>query len=374
MASFARSFKPPSALLSPRRRPGMSGRTLSNSSDLSLTPSTVAAHQTDYFVDQPVASAPSSPFMSPSVGAVPADGPQSTREEWYQLTSPLTFAETPDFSVDSSRSNSNPIAIELPKLKKFNSSGPACTPPEPLSARGDLPGGYFPMHEDPKSRVHRPHPFFHDPSLSRHQRVSDSITVQADRARTSSLTVMSSSATNTSTPVSSYIAPGFHDAPLPVGKYYPSNYEQEHPQLDSDHLRPAPFADATSSVKSDSDVAQLRRGPSPGDRSQMEIRRKMQQYQRDMIAQATMVLGASAKTGTGISLNGLPIKDVWLSGSASQKPLSPRLHPLGSPGPVTPMELESSCSGYVDKGMSSHSPLSKDGLVPPGAKYPAKSV
>ncbi|KAF5139081.1 hypothetical protein E5D57_002870 [Metarhizium anisopliae] len=79
MASFARSFKPPSALLSPRRRPGMPGRTLSNSSDLSLTPSAAAAHQTDYFVDQPVASAPSSPFMSPAPGAVAADGAQSTK-------------------------------------------------------------------------------------------------------------------------------------------------------------------------------------------------------------------------------------------------------------------------------------------------------
>ncbi|KID74361.1 uncharacterized protein G6M90_00g083320 [Metarhizium brunneum] len=361
MASFARSFKPPSALLSPRRRPGMPGRTLSNSSDLSLTPSAAAAHQTDYFVDQPVASAPSSPFMSPAPGAVAADGAQSTKG-------------SPDLSVGSSRSNSNPIAIELPKLRKYNTSGSAGTPPEPLSARGDLPGGYFPMHEDPKSRIHRPHPFFHDAPLSRPQRTSDSITMQAERARTSH-TAMSSSMANTSTPVSSYIAPGFHDAPVPMGKYYPSNYEQQHPQSDSDGPQPAPISDmASSSVKSNSDLPQRRPDPIRGDNPQLEMRRKMQQYQRDMIAQATMVLGASTKTGNGVSLNGLPAKDIWLSGPASQKPLSPRLHPLGSPGPVTPMELEASSSGYVDRGIKSHSPLSKDGLTPPGPRHSANSL
>lgn len=223
------------------------------------------------------------------------------------------------------------------------------------------------MHEDPKSRVHRPHPFFNESSLSRHQRASDSITMQAERARTSHA-AMSSPMANTSTPVSSYIAPGFHDAPLPMGKYYPSNYEQQHPQPESDRLRPTSFTDAApSSVKSDSHVPQLRPESSRGDNPQMEMRRKMQQYQRDMIAQATMVLGASTKSGTSISLNGLPIKDIWLSGSASQKPLSPRLHPLGSPGPVTPMELESSGSGYLDRGIKSPSPLSKDGLASPSS-------
>lgn len=230
------------------------------------------------------------------------------------------------------------------------------------------------MHEDPKSRIHRPHPFSHDAPLSRPQRTSDSITMQAERARTSH-TAMSSSMANTTTPVSSYIAPGFHDAPVPMGKYYPSNYEQQHPQSDSDGPQPAPISDMTSSsVKSNSDVPQLRPDPTRGDNPQMEMRRKMQQYQRDMIAQATMVLGASTKTGNGVCLNGLPAKDIWLSGPASQKPLSPRLHPLGSPGPVTPMELEASSSGYVDRGIKSHSPLSKDGLTPPGPRHPANSL
>lgn len=229
------------------------------------------------------------------------------------------------------------------------------------------------MHEDPKSRVHRPHPFFHDSSLSRHQRASDSITMQAERARTSHV-AMSSSMANSSTPVSSYIAPGFHDAPLPMGKYYPSNYEQQHPQSSADQLRPTPVTDFTSSsVKSDSHIPQLRPDSARVDNPQIEMRRKMQQYQRDMIAQATMVLGSTTKTAS-ISLNGLPIKEAWLSGSTSQKPLSPRLHPLGSPGPVTPMELESSGSGYLDRGIKSPSPLSKDGFTPPGVGCTTSSL
>ncbi|KAK2591472.1 hypothetical protein QQS21_010848 [Conoideocrella luteorostrata] len=362
MASFARSFKSPTVLLSPRCRPGMPGRTLSNSSELSLTPTTVAAHQqTDYFVDKPVTSAPHTPSLSPAIGSFANEESQSARG------SPESTVNSPAFN------NSNPISIELPNFRKL-SSGPTCTPPEPLSARGDLPGGYFPLHEDPKGRVHRPHPFFHDSAYSRHNRASDSITMQAERARTSHA-AFSASMTHSSTPVSSYIAPGFHDAPLPVGKYYPSNYEQQHPPPRSDHLLPANFTDRTSSsIRSDSQVPQLRPGTSNSDNNQMEMRRKMQQYQRDMIAQAAMVLDSSSKTATpGMSLNGLPIKDIWHSGSSSQKPLSPRLHPLGSPGPVTPMELESSGCNYLDMGIKSSS-LSEHGLAPSGAGLTANSL
>lgn len=361
MTSFARSFKPPPALLSPRCRPGMASRTLSNSSELSLTPNTVTAHQTDYFVDRPVTSAPNTP-LSPTVGPVLEEGSQST-------------AGSPEVAANSARaSNSNPIAIQLPKLRKL-SSGPTCTPPEPLSARGDLPGGYFPLHEDPKGRVQRPHPFASESAHLRHSRASDSITMQAERARHPHV-AMPASVTHSSTPVSSYIASGFHDAPQPLGKYYPSNYEHQHPQHDANHSRLAPVADlATSSAKSDSHVPQSRPESSRIENPQMEMRRKMRQYQRDMIAQATMVLGASTRTASpGVSLNGLPIKDIELSGSTSLKPLSPRLHPLGSPGPVTPMELEASASNYVDLGMKSPPPLSRIGYAPPGVGVDANSA
>ncbi|GAO13590.1 hypothetical protein UVI_02015370 [Ustilaginoidea virens] len=116
----------------------------------------------------------------------------------------------------------------------------------------------------------------------------------------------------------------------------------------------------STSPKPDPQAPPARSDSCRGDNPQMQMRRRMLQYKRDMIAQATMFLGASTKTTKpGMSLSGLPIKDIWFPASASQRPLSPRLHPLGSPGPVTPMELESGGSSYLDRGVK---------LPPPPAK------
>ncbi|KAG5979049.1 hypothetical protein E4U55_005627 [Claviceps digitariae] len=356
MASFARSFKPPAALLSPRCRPGMTGRTLSNSSDLSLAPNTVSAHQTDYFVDHPVASPLNSSSLSPTVGSLLEERPQS-------------IAGSPEVSSTTPRANSSkPIPIEIPKPRRNFSSGPIGTPPpEPLSARGDRPGAYFPLHEDPRERVRRPHPFACEPAHLHQNWASDPITMQAERARSSHAS-MSASVTRSSTPVSCYIAPGFHDAPLPLGKYYPTNYEHQHAQQSNFPRSTLVSPSSTSSsVKSDHAPharAESRRSENP----HIDMRRRMQQYQRDMIAQAAMVLDSTTRAASpGVSLNGLPIKDIWLSGSMSNKPLSPRLHPLGSPGPVTPMELESSGGIYHDSGTRSPT---KSGLAPPSGARP----
>ncbi|RCI17065.1 hypothetical protein L249_1794 [Ophiocordyceps polyrhachis-furcata BCC 54312] len=313
MASFARSFKPPPpGYLSPYRRPSMPARTLSNSSDLS----------------------------NASGGA---------DEAGDAVVSPLPARH------DSG--NSRPIAIELPTIRKPSNYSSVQTPPEPLSARGDLPGGYFPMHEDPKGRVHRPHPFHQD---SRRQ-LSDA--VQVERKEMAQPTM----------PVASYLAPGFHDSPLPMGKYYPSNWEQRRPARSSSDSRP-------SSVPRQYDNNNSTSGNNNTNHEAEARRKMMQQYQRDMIAQAAMGLGGSAKTAgkqplssTASPLTGLPLKDVWLAVPSSLKPASPRLHPLGSPGPVTPMDLEA--AGYLDHhhhskpyrdwpvaehrtaaGMASHSP------------------
>ena len=63
MASFARSFKPPASYLSPVRRPGMPGRTISNSSDLSLTSNASGPPADDNSREQSV-SAPDTPYLS----------------------------------------------------------------------------------------------------------------------------------------------------------------------------------------------------------------------------------------------------------------------------------------------------------------------
>ena len=173
--------------------------------------------------------------------------------------------------------------------------------------------------------------------------------MQADRVRSTHLAARSV-ATHANTPVSSYITSGFQDAPLSMGKYYPSNYEQWHQQPESStHLHPESTGVAEPSATADSNIAQRLSAPIQGEVPQSEKRRRMLQYQRDMVAQATMALGSSAKPAAVKSLRGLPVKDIWLAG-ASQNPLSPKLHPLGSPGPVTPMELEGEDGGYPGIG------------------------
>lgn len=220
----------------------------------------------------------------------------------------------------------------------------------------DNDSGYFPLHEGPKSRVHRAHPFLQETAHSQQARGPDSITMQAERARNPHSARMAS-LSNTSTPVSSYIAPGFHDAPLPLGKYYPTNYEQLNPAPAPKSPRPAPAVDVVpSSMKPDSQLPRSRPETSRGDNPQLEMRRRMQQYQRDMIAQAAMGLDRTTSS-PGVALNGLPIKETWNAGSATHRPLSPKLHPLGSPGPVTPMELEANNSNYLDPALKLTSPL-----------------
>ncbi|KAJ3531484.1 hypothetical protein NM208_g8859 [Fusarium decemcellulare] len=208
-------------------------------------------------------------------------------------------------STPQSRSSARPINIDIPQLKRF-STAPARTPPEPLSARGDLPGGYFPLHEDPNSRVHRPHPFQHHPDARMSRLISESGPVYADRP--TSHPAQNASMIQSNTPVASYLAPGT----------------------------------LSSNIGPDSQVP-------PRATAETEIRRKLQQYQRDMIAQASMaaneLLGSSAKPDSklagGVSLHSLPLRDSRFLTPGPHKPRSPRLAPLGSPGPVTPMDLES---------------------------------
>lgn len=312
MASFARSFKPSPAYLSPLRRPTMPGRTLSNSSELSIA---------------------------------------SSNDEVGDVVSPVSERITARQDAASPRAgNSRPIAIELPKIRKLNNTASSRTPPEPLSARGDLPGGYFPLHEDPRGRVHRPHPFHQqETSFTRNSHPESSSPMHIDRKEGGGARIAQASM-----PVASYIAPGFHDSPLPMGKYYPSNYER--------HQRTAslqqPWRSAPSRPSStDALPARKQQGPTrAGDADAAEARRKMQQYQRDMIAQAAMGLGGSAKTAAksagGAAGGGATasLKDAWLTVPSSLRPASPRLHPLGSPGPVTPMDLEAAAAGYLEHG------------------------
>ncbi|KAI9163644.1 hypothetical protein HJFPF1_05266 [Paramyrothecium foliicola] len=282
MASFARSFKP-SPFLSPRCRPALPGRTLSNSSDLSL-----ASHHS---------------ARSEDVGEAVTSAPN-----------------TPGFPGFEDRA----------------------------SSQGD---GYFPLHEDPKARVHRPHPFYQDSKLARHR----SITLAAESSpmhdtHDSLHPPATAAVVDGNMPVASYYPAGFHDTPLPMGKYYPSNYEHRNKSRQGSQ---ASMPEPAWSTKSPEPQDSTHLSPSPPRKvTEAERRRKMLQYQRDMVAQATLALGSSSKANSGPNflLKGMPGKDFRFPTPATHKPHSPKLAPLGSPGPVTPMELESGGGGYWDKG------------------------
>jgi hypothetical protein len=149
------------------------------------------------------------------------------------------------------------------------------------------------------------------------------------------------------TPVTSYVPSGFHDINMPVGKYYPSNYEQRQRQghhSSRSSTRPSSGV-GPSSVKSDTVVPQVNRTDSRG-RPDSEAKMRLLQYQRDMITQAQLAKqrlesgcssaspGAAGHHGARLPKTGSP-----------RGPISPRLQPLGSPGPVTPLLLEG--DGYI---------------------------
>ncbi|KAM0195178.1 hypothetical protein ACHAPA_011626 [Fusarium lateritium] len=342
MASFARSIKSP--YMSPRLRPSMSGRTMSTNSDLSANNSPHSP-RSDELGDLNLSGC-NTPTITHSRPGGGRDGffdgeDIGSRTSYFADDRVRSAPGTPSApSTPRSRSHARPIAIDLPQLKRFTSA-PARTPPEPLSARGDLPGGYFPLHEDPNSRVHRPHPFQHHPDARMSRLISESGPIYADRP--TSHPAQSAAMSQSNTPVASFLAPGFHDNPLPMGKYYPSNYENRNGS--QSNLRPPLTGSMSSNIGSDAHAI-----PRAGIQSnpETELRRKLQQYQRDMIAQASMaaneLLSSSAKSGEkagGLSLDSLPFRDSRFATPGSQKPISPRLLPLGSPGPVTPMDLES---------------------------------
>lgn len=157
---------------------------------------------------------------------------------------------------------------------------------------------------------------------------------------------------------------GIHDHPLPVGKYYPSNYERRTRQLQNQ--RSFVSESVTSYAKTDAQGTTYKGND--------DARQRLQQYQRDMVAQASMALGGSYKPsmlpGNAAALRNLPLPDARLGlASTPQRPISPQLQPMGSPGPVTPMDLESQ-EEYITKGQV----MASEGLAPPVAEFAPHSL
>ncbi|KAG7108912.1 hypothetical protein HYQ44_012276 [Verticillium longisporum] len=408
MATLGRSLKSPvylsraSSSSNGSRRPALAARTFSHSSDISAASANSWA---DDHLDVGVMSGLNTPALEKTVTeslaakeSRPAQKEVKGRHSQVQAKPLLHTSAASPFDLNlnaiessslqsarSARSNhSNPITIELPAVRKFK-SGPSQTPPEPLSARGDVPGGYFPLHEDATARIHRPHPFA-GARKPRQQRIDPAIEplVLPAAGGTSNLPAMTEPTTllaaksnepRSNLPVASYLPSGVRDTTLPMGKYYPSNYEKRnHPPHPTTSMEPTPVqprpvgvAGLSSSVKSESQVPTVSNENFQTSRQDSDVRRKLAQYQRDMIAQArlaaTEILGSSAKTTTApqpttatatVMLNGFPLAGMrHFAASGGGKPLSPRLLPLGSPGPVTPMDLEGGELGSVDRGCGS---------------------
>ncbi|KAK3331150.1 hypothetical protein B0H66DRAFT_91231 [Apodospora peruviana] len=368
MANVGNFNRPPVPQLKLSRL-GKHRRTGSNSSGTSSRASSSSMSEDQFAFsagNTPSGEYPPSPGATRSITSTPRDHLLFGKE--VKSRSPATREISQ--SIDSSRptSASRPIAIEPPTTRRL-SIAPSHTPPEPLSARGDLPGGYFPFHEDPASRVRPTHPFHLDVSNARrqslHQAAESESLMSSSVAGSRPPTNMSGSShssfagsagsvlSGSHTPVSSYIPNGVHDhAALPMGKYYPSNYENRSNTNSQQHLRPGPKLPAPGIV-SEPQIPRLRRENSHA-RTGSDVRRRILQYQRDMIAQATMAAsalleksgsgtsGGSSATAAASALGGLGVKSIQLGGTMlkTHRPLSPRLAPLGSPGPVTPMDLE----------------------------------
>jgi hypothetical protein len=172
-------------------------------------------------------------------------------------------------------------------------------------------------------------------------------------------------------PISSYIPSGIHDdVVLPLGKYYPTNWERRHGKASQD--RPSLMTQpAASAIRSEPQVPKYH-GDQPRPRPGFDVKRRLQQYQRDMVAQAAMAASAliassgAANPATASSLSGVPLPKVQLAANflKAHKPVSPRLRPVGSPGPVTPMSLEGESYlslGSSGRGMDAESPTLETG-------------
>ncbi|KAI2464753.1 hypothetical protein F4781DRAFT_56418 [Annulohypoxylon bovei var. microspora] len=363
MASFGRSFKPSSYLSSMKRRPPPPSRTMSSSSEASPLSSPDIRQDDIVFSTRPSPNlAMENPQYNP--GASPKLRPSVGKKDPTLFDSPR-----------STPARTRPIAIELPTAKKVNSA-PVYTPPAPLSARGDLPGGYFPLHED-QARVYCPHPFQLDASKARiksieragHSGSLDSKTttttgvpIGANPSTTLPVTMAERSTrlgqpnasgrpqpsfdSGSNTPVASYMPTGTQDNSLPMGKYYPSNYVKRKEEKRSKQQSRPPTSNLIPSPpmgsKSDNQIPTTRDTSTMGhSRNESDAKRRLQQYQRDMIAQATIALnGGNVNAATMSSLRTIGF-------TSMSKPSKPRLEPLGSPGPVTPMELEDSEDGYL---------------------------
>ncbi|KAH7110031.1 hypothetical protein B0J13DRAFT_591177 [Dactylonectria estremocensis] len=322
-------------------RPSMPNRTMPSCPDFSLT--SPNSPLPDYFGDlvafgrntQTLASGRPGLSRDGNQGGEDATPPNFQVPDEDDRFAPGTSSSS---STLRSRSRARSKVIEVPQPKHF-STATARTPQEPLSALGDVPD-YFSFYEDPNGRIHHPHSFQRQADARVSRLITDSGPVYAGRP--TSHPAQNALMASSNTPVTSYLAPGFYDSPLPLGKYYPSNFESR--GTSQSMLHPALAGTLSSNASPDSKAIPLSHLVTP----ETELHRKLQQYRRDIIVQASMAasellinpVNPGNKLVGGVSINSLFLRGTRLPTQTPHKPRSPRLLPLDSPGPVTPMDLE----------------------------------
>lgn len=274
---------------------------------------------------------------------------------------------------DRGRKNSDPIPIPITSSSARRSQDGHTPVGTPLTARGDLPwlvhvlheivkaaanrhSGYFPTYEQVLP-VYKAHPFSASPRLESESGFSSSTSLSPKakakpKAKSKAKPTMSRKlppsepVTRRGTPHNYNSSPKLVETVIPMarGKYYPSNY-----------IPPACVASSPSSPSHKSFASSHRSPtsthlalPAAGHRKSKDnthqcqnsdIKRKVREYQRDMIAEARKAASSARHTQTSVSFP--------TTCAAVCKPL---LRPISSPGIViTPFELEES-AGYVLAG------------------------
>ncbi|KAK2624117.1 hypothetical protein QTJ16_006751 [Diplocarpon rosae] len=223
----------------------------------------------------------------------------------------------------------NPSRSPRPTYTRTSSSSSTLSTPSEDSLGGRLREERERCTTPEHTRSYRPHPFH-----PHHFSFSPESPMMSPAFSPSSETTPTMSTSFAFPPA---FAPGVPDTlRIPRGKYHPANY----PSPAATGVTPPPStpraARPLAHLALPLSASHPRRDradrPQP-DRTSSEVKRKLQQYQRDMIAQARDAASSTrAKT-------------------RERAPISPRLLPLASPGPITPFELEEA-DGYLVAGSS----------------------
>ena len=210
--------------------------------------------------------------------------------------------------------SSAPIPIPIPPSK-----GDFDCPITPLSARGDgKPSHHLGRSLQPK--------YMRSPDNSRHVNYfsdsSDSSAISASQTQRDT----PASPRSPSMPLSQRFPRAGHPSPPPnalrlpsLPRFHPANYES--PKLEA-------TANTSRATR-----------PAAHGRQYSDAQQKIHKYQRDIVTNATRTARLT------------------LSPKATESPRSPRLNPMGSPGPVTPFALES--EGDYLMARNTGSPASK---------------